>query len=300
MVTLEPAPVGNFQAWLLAARPRTLPVAVAPVLVGSAVAAAGDGARLGPALAALSGALLLQITSNLANDVFDYEHGADGDDRIGPPRACQMGWLSPHQMRLGILVVLLLALVIGVYLTAVAGWPVVVAGGLSIGAALTYTGGPWPFGYKGLGEVAVFLFFGVVAVVGTDYVQTLRWSWPALGASCSVGVLAAAILVVNNLRDIDSDRAAGKITLAVRLGVRGARWEYNTLLGIAYAAPWVYWLLLGCSGWVMLPLLTLPMAIRLIRTVNHCRDGEALNTALAETARLTLLFSALLALGWLV
>jgi len=210
-----------WRAWLLAARPRTLAVSVAPVAVGSAVAVSEGGARAGPALAALAGALLLQVGSNFANDLFDFEKGVDTEARIGPARATQLGLLSPRQMRLGTAAVFAAAAGVGLILVWMAGWPVAVVGAVSILAAVTYTGGPWPFGYHGLGEVAVFGFFGVVAVVGTDYVQTLALSGRALAASVPVGALATAILVVNNVRDIESDRRAGKRTLSVRLGRRG-------------------------------------------------------------------------------
>lgn len=301
MAALDQTPVrGEWRVWLMAARPRTLPVAVAPVVVGTAVAAADGGLRGGPALAALSGALLLQIASNLANDLFDHERGADTAERIGPARVSQLGLLDPARMRLGIALVLLLALAVGGYLAAVAGWPVVVTGLVSIAAALAYTGGPWPFGYRGLGDLAVFVFFGVVAVVGTYYVQTLRFSAGAFAASAAVGCLATAILVVNNVRDIDTDRVAGKMTLAVRLGPRWGRREYYALMGAAYALLPVYWLWVGRSPWVLLPLLTLPLALRLLGTVAVRSDGPALNGALAGTAQLTLLFSLLLALGWVM
>ncbi len=288
-----------WRAWMLAARPRTLPVAVAPVAVGTAVAVAEGRASALPALAALLGALLLQVASNFANDLFDYERGADTEARIGPPRASQLGLLTSGQMKAGIAAVLAAAVAVGLYLFAVAGWPVVAVGLLSMAAALAYTGGPWPFGYRGLGDPAVFLFFGVIAVVGTHYVQSLVFSPQALVASLPVGALATAILVVNNVRDIDTDRMAGKRTLAVRLGRRGGRAEYACLLGAAYALLPLQWLLCGRSLWLLAPLLTLPMALSLTRTVCRQTDGPALNAALAGTAQLTLFFSLLLAAGWL-
>jgi 1,4-dihydroxy-2-naphthoate octaprenyltransferase len=289
-----------WRAWVLAARLRTLPVAVAPVAVGTAVAAADGVARPGPALAALAGALLLQIGSNFANDLFDFDRGADTEERIGPPRAMQMGLLSRSHMQVGIAAVLAAAVAVGFYLLAVAGWPVAVAGLLSVTAALAYTGGPWPFGYKGLGDLAVFLFFGMIAVVGTHYVQSLRLSLDALLASFSVGALATAILVVNNTRDIDTDREAGKHTLAVRLGRRGARAEYAALLALAYGLLPVYWLVCGRSVFVLAPLLSLPLAWPLLRTVYQVTEGPPLNEALAGTAKLCLVFSLLLAVGWLM
>ena len=294
-----PRPEG-WRVWWIAARPRTLPVAVGPVLVGTAVATGRGEAYWPAALAALMGALLLQIASNLANDLFDFEKGADGDDRIGPARAAQSGWLTVAQLRAGVAVVLAGAIGVGLYLTWLAGWPVVVAGGVSMIAALAYTGGPWPFGYKGWGDAAVFLFFGVVAVVGTGYVQALDFSREAFLACLPVGALATAILVVNNVRDLESDRRAGKLTLAVRLGRRGGVAEYAGLLVMAYATLPLFMLAAGRSAWVLLPLLTLPRALSLYRRVRGEVLGPPLNAALAGTAQLGFLFSLLLAAGWLL
>lgn len=294
-----PPRVSPARAWWIAARPRTLPVSAAPVVVGSAVAFASGHGRIGPALGALFGALFLQLASNFANDLFDFEKGADNQDRIGPPRATQLGLLSSSAMRAGIAAAIGSAVLCGLYLTAVAGWPVVAVGVVSIVAALAYTGGPWPFGYKGLGDLAVFVFFGPVAVVGTDYVQGLALSGAAAAASIPIGLLATAILVVNNVRDIDSDRAAGKRTLAVRLGRAGGRAEYAVLLGVSFAALPFYWLAGGRSAWVLLPFLLLPRGVALVRTVLRETDGPPLNEALARTAQLLLGFSLLLAIGWL-
>ncbi len=292
--------VSPIAAWWLAARPRTLPVSIAPVLVGSAIAFGEGRARLGPALAAGLGALLLQLGSNFANDLFDFEKGADGSDRIGPPRAAQLGLLSPAAMRSGVAVALAGATLVGLYLVAVAGWPVIVVGLASLVAAVAYTGGPWPFGYKGLGDLAVFLFFGLIAVTGSHYVQALEISSAAVAASLPVGGLATAILVVNNVRDIDTDRAAGKRTLAVRFGRAAGRYEYALLLGLAFAMLPCFWLGFGRSLFVFLPILLVPRAISLVRTVRTQVDGPSLNAALAGTAQLLLGYSILLALGWLL
>jgi 1,4-dihydroxy-2-naphthoate octaprenyltransferase len=291
---------GGWRTWLLAARPRTLPVAFAPVLVGTALAAAEGKARAAPAAAALTGALLLQIGANLANDLFDSEKGADREDRIGPPRAMQLGLVTVAQMRRAIALVLGAAVAVGVYLVAVGGWPIAAIGVLSIAAALAYTGGPLPFGYHGLGDVAVFVFFGLFAVGGTHYVQALSLSPVALAAALPVGALATAILVVNNLRDIRTDARAGKRTLAVRIGPRATRFEFIGLLVFAYALLPDFWLLGAASPWVLLPLLTLPRALGLVRTVTRAADGPALNAALAGTARLAFGFSLLFAVGWLL
>lgn len=288
---------GSARAWLLAIRPRTLPVSLAPVLVGTAVAWASGGLRAGPALAAALGALLLQIGSNFANDVFDFEKGADTTERIGPPRATQAGLLSPRAMRGGMAVVFGLAICVGAYLTAVAGPAIMVVGVVSILAAIAYTGGPWPLGYHGLGDAAVFLFFGPVAVMGTTFVQTGSLPPLAALASLPVGFLAAGILVVNNLRDIETDAKAGKRTLAVRLGSAGARLEWAALVGGAYLVALLPGILLGRSGWIVLPWLSVPMALGLWQVVRRVDSGPELNEALAGTAKLAFVFSLLFAVG---
>jgi len=270
----------------MAARPATLPAAIAPVAVGVACAYAAGGFRAGPAAAAAAGALLLQIAANFANDVFDYEKGADRADRLGPPRAVQSGLLSPAAMRRGLWVALAAALGVGIYLAAVAGWPVVALGLAAIAAAVAYTGGPFPLGYHGLGDLMVLVFFGFAAVCGTAFVQTGAVPAAAVVASIPVGALATAILVVNNLRDREGDAASGKRTLAVRLGARGARIEYAALLAAAYAVP-IASALWSRAPILAAPLLTAPWALRLGGAVWR-RDGAALNPCLPATARLLL------------
>ena len=289
----------GWRAWWLAARPHTLTVAIAPVLVGTAVALADGVARPIPALAALVGALLITIGTNLANDLSDHQRGADGPDRTGPPRAMQMGWLSSEEMRAGIAVVFGAAALIGLYLVAVGGWPVALAGVLSIAAGIAYTGGPFPFGYRGLGDPAVFVFFGLVAVGGTYYVQAGTLAPGVIGAAVPVGCLATAILVANNVRDLETDRRAGKRTLAVQLGPRLARQEYALLVGVAYAFLPLLWAL-GAPASAGIAALTLPRALRLVRRVRSSEAGAELNETLAATARLQLAFSGLLSIGWLL
>ena len=283
--------------WLLAIRPATLSAALAPVLVGSAVAARAGGFRLGPAAAALAGALLLQIGVNLANDVDDFERGADTGARRGPTRVTQSGLLTARQVRAAEWLAFGLAALVGCYLIAVAGWPIAVLGAAAIAAAWAYTGGPWPLGYHGLGDLCVFLFFGVAAVAGTTYVQTGALDRLALLAALPVGVLITAILVVNNTRDADTDRQAGKRTLAVRLGTTAARVQYALLLAVAYAVPLLLWARGLASAWVLLPLLTLPLAARRIADMAGADDAAAFNALLGGTARLQLLFGALFAAG---
>ncbi len=282
--------------WILASRPRTLPASVAPVLVGTAVAIHEGMFRPLPALVALLAALLLQIGSNLANDLGDYLRGTDSRGRVGPTRVTTAGLLTPRQVQAGMIVVFGLAALCGLYLIAVAGWPILVVGALAIVAAMAYTIGPLPFGYYGLGDLAVFIFFGLVAVVGTAYVQTLRITPLALLASIPIGCLITAILVVNNLRDADTDRTAGKRTLAVLLGRRGARLEYLLLLAIAYLLPLLLWLALGIAPWIMLTWLTLPLAGVQLRAVWRIL-GPALNKTLAGTAQLTVLYALAFAAG---
>ena len=291
-----PASANVLSAWILASRPRTLFAAAAPVVVGSAIAIRDGGFALWPALAALLGALLLQVGSNLANDVFDFQRGADAPDRVGPLRVTQAGLLTPAQVLRGMWIVFALSLIPGLFLAARGGWPVIAIGVSAIAAAILYTGGPLPYGSKGLGEIFVFVFFGLVAVSGTYYVQTNTLSWLAIAAGIPIGLLTSAILGVNNLRDIGPDQAAGKITLAVRLGMRGARIEYLLLLGMAFAAPPALFAAGLASAWVMLTWLSLPLAERQARIV-VTQSGAALNAALAGTAMLTFVFSVLFAAG---
>ena len=284
------------QIWIAAARPRTLPAAVAPVVVGTACAHAAGGVAWGPAAAALVGSLLLQLAANFSNDLFDAQSGADGPDRIGPVRAVSAGLISQRAMKVATGLTILAALLLGSYLVALRGWPIVAIGVSSIIAALAYTGGPWPLGYHGLGDVFVMLFFGFVAVAGTAYVQLGAVPPLALAAGFAVGCLATAILVVNNARDIVSDTRAGKRTLAVRLGRRGAVIEYFGLMIGAYATA------LGLAIWArsplpLLPVLSAPLAIARCKRLVAAADGPAHNQLLAQTAQLMLLFSLLLAIG---
>jgi 1,4-dihydroxy-2-naphthoate octaprenyltransferase len=297
-VTAPPGGITRRRAWLLAARPKTLPAALSPVIVGAA-AAAGDGAfALLPALAALAGALLLQIGVNLANDYFDYHSGIDTAERKGPLRVTQAGLIPPAQVRAAMAATFAAATLVGVYLVARGGVPILAVGVASILSALAYSGGPWPLASHGVADLFVFVFFGPVAVCGTYFVQAGSLNWAPALASIGPGLLITAILVVNNLRDIDTDARAGKRTLAVRLGARGALGEYVVLLAGAFlAAP----LLLagGVRGAaILLPLLALPLALPLVRTLATRReDGPAMNAALAGTARLTLVYCLLLAVG---
>ncbi len=283
----------------MAIRPATLSAAVAPVIVGTALAVRAGALHVSAALAALAGALLIQIGTNLANDVDDFERGADALGRVGPTRVVQAGLLTPRAVRGAAWLAFGGAAAIGLYLCTLGGWPIAAAGVAAIASGIAYTGGPWPLGYHGLGDVFVFAFFGVVAVAGTFYVQAGTLSAVVFVMSVPVGALCTAILVVNNVRDCDSDRAVGKRTLAVRFGQRAARAEFLALVALAYSIPAVTWLMGYASLWVLLPWLTLPLAWRLSRCVATTRDGEAFNAALRATARLHAAFGILFAAGLL-
>jgi 1,4-dihydroxy-2-naphthoate octaprenyltransferase len=287
---------GSTRAWILAARPATLTAAFAPVAVGTACAWRVGGFRWDAALAALLGAFLIQIATNFANDMFDFQKGADTEERLGPTRAAQAGLLSVRQLRRGIIVTFTLALGIGIYLTWIAGPAVIVIGLASITAGLAYTGGPFPLAYNGLGDVFVMAFFGFVAVCGTTFVQALFVPQIAWAASVPIGALATGILVVNNVRDFEGDARAGKTTLVVRFGRAGGVREYAFLLTVAYATPVVMFVLGWTSAWVCLPLLTVLWAVRLLRSLVNDR-GVALNQTLSETAKLLSLFGILFAIG---
>lgn len=289
-------PLGNFRAWLMASRPRTLPASVAPVVVGAALAIRAGAFELPATLAALAAALLIQIGSNFANDLGDYYRGADRSGRLGPTRVTTAGILTPRQVLAGLGVVFGLAALCGVYLSILGGWPILAVGVASLLAAVAYTAGPLPFGYYGLGDLATFVFFGLAAVVGTYYVQAQHAPLAAWLAAVPMGALVTAILVVNNVRDADTDRAAGKRTLAVLLGRRGARIEYLALLALAYAVPLLFWLGLDMRPWVLLPWLTLPLAYQQARAVLTIL-GPSLNKTLAGTAQLAVVFALAFGMG---
>jgi 1,4-dihydroxy-2-naphthoate octaprenyltransferase len=284
--------------WAVAARPRTLPAAIAPVLVGTALAGSEDVFKPLRFVCALIGSIFIQIGTNLANDYSDARRGADTEDRLGPVRVTAGGLVPPRRVLVWTYMAFGVAVLAGAYLIAVAGWELLAVGVASIVAGVLYTGGPKPYGYEGLGEVFVFLFFGVVAVAGSYFVQTEDLTRTAFDLAVPVGLLSSAILVVNNVRDIETDRRAGKRTLAVRFGRERTRRLFTLMIVFAYLA------LIGpvfeLSPWVLLPLLTLPLAVPLVRTVNSRTDGGSLNGALAGTGRLLGLFSLLLAVGVLV
>ena len=278
------------QIWWLAIRPRTLPAAAAGVAMGSALAWHDGSFQLLPALAALLVALLLQIGSNVANDVFDFERGADTAERLGPVRVTQAGYLTPTQVKTGMFVIFAFAAFLGLYLATLRGWTVIWLGAAAILSAVAYTGGPYPLGYHGLGDIFVFLFFGLAAVAGTYFVQVGSVSTAAWWMSVPIGFIVTAILVVNNLRDLENDRKAGKHTLAVRFGEQGAKAEYLLLMLTAYLiVPIFVWMKIIPVG-AMLSWLSLPIAIRTLRVV-FTQKGRPLNAALAGTGQTAFLFS---------
>jgi 1,4-dihydroxy-2-naphthoate polyprenyltransferase len=286
----------------MAARPRTLPAAIAPVLVGTAASidAYGDLRRVGAFIAALIGSIFIQIGTNLANDYSDAKRGADTVDRLGPVRVTAAGLVAPRSVLIATWLAFAIAVAAGIYLAIVAGWVIIVVGVASIAAGVLYTGGPRPYGYAGLGELFVFLFFGLVAVNGSYYVQLERLDWVPFGFSVAVGCLATAILVVNNLRDIETDRRANKRTLAVRLGRDGARRLYLGLVGLAYIAVLVTLAANGGPWWGLLAFGSIGMVDRPARAVMTRTDGPALNGALAGTGALLGVFSLLLSGGLLI
>jgi len=284
--------------WFMAARVRTLPAAVAPVLVGTALAyELAEVFRPGVFIGALLGSILIQIGTNLSNDYSDARRGADAEDRLGPVRVTAGGLVPPKQVLLATYVTFALAALCGVYLVAVSGIELLFVGIASIAAGVLYTGGPRPYGYAGLGEVFVFLFFGIVAVAGSTFAQLERWPWQAFVLAVPVGLLAAAILVVNNVRDVDSDRRAGKRTLAVKLGRERGGLLYAAMVYGAYLVAPLPWLAGSLSAWLLLPWLTLPLSVKLVNTLRSHADGPTLNGVLAQTGLAQLVFCLLLSAG---
>jgi 1,4-dihydroxy-2-naphthoate octaprenyltransferase len=309
----ETADISKTKAWVMAARPQTLPAAAAPVLVGTAVAFYGDVFRPIPALLAFVGAALIQIGTNFANDYYDAIQGADTEDRKGFTRVTQSGLIDPAEVKRAMLLTFVLAILTGTYLVAVGGVPILLVGLLSVLSGIAYTGGPYPLGYNGLGDLFVFVFFGLVAVVGTYYVQVAAAAanygpfatglapMPdlelAVLASLPIAAIATNILVVNNVRDRDEDATTGKETLAVKFGYGFARAEFVAMLVIAYVTPVVLWLGYGLAPTVLAPLLSLPLAFSLTRTIRTRTDGAALNPALERTGKLLALYALLATVG---
>ncbi len=287
----------SIKGWVTAARPKTLPAAIGPILPGAALAWSKNSFKLLLVIAALSAALLLQIAVNIANDYFDYIHGIDTPDRVGPTRAAASGLLSLKNMRMGMVIITSLILSIGVYLIYVAGFPILLIGLASIISVYLYSAGPFPLSTNALGDLFVFIFFGPAAVCGTYYVQTLNLNIEIILFSVSIGLLITAIIVVNNYRDIETDTAGGKKTLAVVLGKKLTKLEYYLLIIIAYLIPPNLVFFTDMSPRALLSLISIPLWIPLFRDINGRVSGQALNKTLAGTAKAGLVFSILLSLG---
>ena len=269
--------------WVMAARVRTLPAAIAPVLVGTSLALGAGHFHPLAFVAALLGAVFIQVGTNLSNDYSDARRGADTEDRLGPVRVTAGGLVPPRQVLLATYVTFGLAVACGAYLVAVAGWELLAVGAASILAGVLYTGGPRPYGYEGLGEVFVFLFFGIVAVAGSYFVQVQQLPWEAFVCAVPVGLLASAILVVNNVRDLETDRRAGKRTLAVRLGRERTRALYTAMIAGAFVTAPLPWAFGSMTAWLLLSWLAIPLALGVVRVVRTRTDGPSLNGALAKT-----------------
>lgn len=291
------AGIAGVRIWIMAARLRTLPAAIAPVLVGTALAGSEGVFHPLAFAAALVGALFIQVGANLSNDYSDARRGADAEDRLGPVRVTAGGLVPPRQVLVATWVSFGLAVAAGSYLIAIAGWELLAVGAASILAGVLYTGGPRPYGYEGLGEVFVFLFFGIVAVAGSYFVQVQELPWEAFVLAVPVGLIASAILVVNNTRDLETDRRAGKRTLAVRMGRERSRVFYAVLVYGAFVCALVPWMAGALSAWLWLCWLALPLAVAVVGIVRRRTDGPALNGALARTGMLQLVFCVLLAAG---
>ena len=295
--TLQRSGPSAVRIWVMAARLRTLPAAIAPVLVGTSLALGNGTFHPLAFVAALFGAIFIQVGTNLSNDYSDARRGADTEDRLGPVRVTAGGLVPPRQVLIATYFSFGLAVCCGIYLIAVAGWALLAVGAASILAGVLYTGGPRPYGYEGLGELFVFLFFGIVAVVGSYFVQVQDLPWEAFVCAVPVGLLASAILVVNNVRDLETDRRAGKRTLAVRLGRERTRDLYAAMLAGAFITAPLPWPLGSMDAWLLLPWLALPLAVKVARVVRSRVDGPSLNGALAQTGMLQLLFCLLYSAG---
>ena len=286
--------------WILAFRPKTLPTAVAPVVIGTAMAYGRGLHDWTMALTALFAALTIQIGTNLANDYFDFIKGADTPERVGPTRVTQAGLIAPSVVRNAMILVFGLSALSCLVLVMHAGWPILIIGIISILSGIFYTAGPRPLGYMGLGEVFVLIFFGPVAVGGAYYVQALEFSWAAVVAGLAPGFLSMAVLAVNNLRDIDTDRRAKKNTLSVRYGRSFALNEYLFAIIAAGITPILVYVLTNAHVWSLLSVTVVFWAIPVIKTVLTKQDGPSLNGALASTGKLLLIYSALFAIGWII
>jgi len=291
--------ISKYDAWILAARPKTLLAAFVPVIVGSSLAAFDNYFQPLAAVTALICAVLIQTGTNFVNDLYDFLTGKDTKDRLGPSRAVASGIITPKEMRLGIIIIFSITFLLGLYLVYLGGWPILVIGLISIGAGFAYTAGPFPLAYNGLGDIFVFLFFGFVGTVGTYYVQTLHLAPIAFWASIPVGALITNILVINNYRDRDEDRQNGKNTLAVIFGENFARLQYVAFMIVSYAVLVLVYFTFKKSLFVFLPMISFPIAFKLVKMI-YTLKGTDLNKTLELTAKLSAIYGVLFALGILL
>jgi 1,4-dihydroxy-2-naphthoate octaprenyltransferase len=291
--------VSKLESWILASRPKTLPAAVAPVLVGTAVAIKDDKFNLTAFLIALICSILIQVGTNFVNDLYDYLAGSDREDRLGPRRALATGLITVNEMKFAIFITFIVTFLLGMYLVYMGGFVVFLIGILSIFAGIAYTAGPYPLAYNGLGDIFVFIFFGFVGTVGTYFVQALQVNAFVFLASVPVGALITNILVVNNYRDIEADRLSGKHTLAVKFGRKFTRYQYLLFMILSYSILPLVFFSFKQSPFIFIPLLSLPIAIKLIKMI-FTFTGTELNNTLALTAKLSAIYGLLFALGILL
>lgn len=290
----------NFSSWILAARPKTLPAAIIPVLIGTALAYKDGFFDFFPAFVALFCAIVIQIGTNFANDYYDFKKGTDSEHRIGFQRATSSGLISEQAMFKATYLTMGFAFLCGLYLVWHAGWVVLLIGMLSLVFGILYTGGPYPLGYNGLGDVFVFVFFGIIAVATTYYVQALEWSEVSIWASLSVGALATNILVINNLRDVETDVLTGKRTLGVLFGENALKYEYLAMVFVAFSIPIILLHEFDYSKSILLPFLSLPLFLLLLREVFFFSDRRNLNNTLVKTAMGMTLYGILFSLGIII
>lgn len=288
------------KVWLDAARPKTLAAAFVPVLVGAALAWKDHHFSWDASLVALMCAFLIQIGTNFANDYYDFIKGADTDERVGFERATATGLVPAEHMLYATITTMSIAFFLGLYLVYLGGWPVLLIGVLSLVFGIAYTGGPFPLGYNGLGDLFVFIFFGIIAVMGTYYVNALHWSAASFWASLPVGALSTNILAVNNLRDIEQDRPAGKKTIGVLFGEDALRWEYLLMLLVSFTVPAYFFLRLGFGPAIFIPFILIPPALYLLRVIWKEEDKRRLNKMLERTAQFLTLFGVLFSAGILL
>jgi 1,4-dihydroxy-2-naphthoate octaprenyltransferase len=289
----------KFYSWIIASRPKTLPAALVPVMVGSSLAYNQGRFYVIYSIIALICSLLIQIGTNFTNDLYDYLNGADTHKRKGPLRVISAGLISPHEMRIGIFLTYALTFLLGLYLVYVTDWKTLLIGVSSIIAGLAYTAGPFPLAYKGLGDIFVFLFFGIVGTMGTYYLHHQEFNFISFLVSLPVGALITNILIVNNYRDIEEDKQVGKKTLAVLLGKNFSRYEYIFFLLIAYTVPIILFFKFNFNTTIFSPYISFPFAVILSRMIFNF-EGEQLNKTLELSAKYSALFGALFSLGMII